>query len=97
VSADLVTVAPMTPDDLDEIMPLERQCFADPWTRRMYLSDLTTNEAATYLVVRHGDAGTRGRGDTGTISVLSASPWFLQQQPAGQEERNEKTRGDSGE
>ena len=59
MSADLVTVAPMTPDDLDEIMPLERQCFADPWTRRMYLSDLTTNEAATYLVV------TRGHGDTG--------------------------------
>ena len=54
MSTDLVTVAPMTPDDLDEIMPLERQCFADPWTRRMYLSDLTTNEAATYLVVRRG-------------------------------------------
>jgi ribosomal-protein-alanine N-acetyltransferase len=52
VSADLVTVAPMTPDDLDEIMPLERRCFADPWTRRMYLSDLTTNEAATYLTLR---------------------------------------------
>ena len=63
MSTDLVMVAPMTPDDLDEIMPLERQCFADPWTRRMYLSDLTTNEAATYLVVRHGDAGTRGRGE----------------------------------
>ena len=62
VSADLVTVAPMTPDDLDEIMPLERQCFADPWTRRMYLSDLTTNEAATYLP-RHGDAATRRRGE----------------------------------
>ncbi len=52
MSTDLVTVAPMTPDDLDEIMPLERQCFADPWTRRMYLSDLTTNEAATYLTLR---------------------------------------------
>jgi ribosomal-protein-alanine N-acetyltransferase len=66
VSTDLVTVAPMTPDDLDEIMPLERRCFADPWTRRMYLSDLTTNEAATYLVVRRGDAGTWGRGDAAT-------------------------------
>jgi [ribosomal protein S18]-alanine N-acetyltransferase len=52
MSSDLVTVAPMTPDDLDEIMPLERQCFADPWTRRMYLSDLTTNAMATYLVGR---------------------------------------------
>jgi len=45
----------MTPDDLDEIMSLERQCFADPWTRRMYLSDLTTNAMATYLVVRIAD------------------------------------------
>jgi [ribosomal protein S18]-alanine N-acetyltransferase len=75
VSADLVTVAPMTPDDLDEIMPLERQCFADPWTRRMYLSDLTTNEAATYLVVRRGDAGTRGRGEGQAVeNVLAVSP-----------------------
>jgi len=46
----------MTPDDLDEIMSLERQCFADPWTRRMYLSDLTTNEAATYLTLRIADS-----------------------------------------
>jgi ribosomal-protein-alanine N-acetyltransferase len=52
MSGDFVTVASMTPDDLDEIVPLERQCFADPWTRRMYLSDLTTNAMATYLVVR---------------------------------------------
>jgi [ribosomal protein S18]-alanine N-acetyltransferase len=55
LSADLVTVARMTPDDLDEIMPLERECFADPWTRRMYLSDLTTNALAVYLVVRAAD------------------------------------------
>jgi len=52
LNTDFVTAAPMMPNDLDEIMPLERRCFADPWTRRMYLSDLTTNEVATYLVVR---------------------------------------------
>ena len=75
MSADLVTVAPMTPDDLDEIMPLERQCFADPWTRRMYLSDLTTNEAATYLVLRRGDAATRGRGEGQAVEDdLAVSP-----------------------
>jgi ribosomal-protein-alanine N-acetyltransferase len=76
MSADLVTVAPMTPDDLDEIMPLERQSFTDPWTRHMYLSDLTTNALATYLVVRHGDAGTRGRGERQAVEnglVLSPS------------------------
>ena len=45
-------VVPMTPADLDEIMPLERRCFKDPWTRHMYLSDLTANPLATYLVLR---------------------------------------------
>jgi ribosomal-protein-alanine N-acetyltransferase len=45
-------VVPMTPADLDEIMPLERRCFKDPWTRHMYLSDLTGNPLATYRVLR---------------------------------------------
>ena len=48
----LPVVTPMTPADLDEVMVLERQCFADPWTRHMYLSDLTQNEMATYLTLR---------------------------------------------
>ena len=56
MSVALPVVAPMTPDDLDEIMLLERQCFTDPWTRRMYLSDLTTNEMATYLTLRMADS-----------------------------------------
>lgn len=45
-------VSPMAPADLDAIMPLERHAFADPWTRRMYLSDLTDNALATYRVIR---------------------------------------------
>lgn len=56
----LPVLSPLTPDDLDAIMALERQCFADPWTRRMYLSDLTTNPLATYLAVRPA-AGEIGR------------------------------------
>ncbi len=28
-------VSPMTPDDLDELMLLERRCFKDPWSRRI--------------------------------------------------------------
>ncbi len=48
----LPVVSPMTPADLDEVMVLERQCFTDPWTRHMYLSDLTQNEMATYLTLR---------------------------------------------
>ncbi len=45
-------VSPMGVDDLDTIMPLERQAFVDPWTRRMYFSDLTDNPLATYRVIR---------------------------------------------
>ena len=48
----LPVVTPMTVDDLDAIMALERVCFKDPWTRRMYLADLTQNELATYLAIR---------------------------------------------
>jgi ribosomal-protein-alanine N-acetyltransferase len=45
-------VVPMTVADLDEVMPLERRCFKDPWTRHMYVSDLTGNPLAAYLVLR---------------------------------------------
>jgi ribosomal-protein-alanine N-acetyltransferase len=84
MSADLVTVAPMTPDDLDEIMLLERQCFADPWTRRMYLNDLTTNAMATYLVVRIADGKWQianskwplGRADSDVSSAILAYGGF---------------------
>ncbi|MBM4460260.1 MAG: GNAT family N-acetyltransferase [Chloroflexi bacterium] len=48
----LPIIMPLTSGDLDEIMRLERQCFRDPWTRRMYTADLTENEMATYLAAR---------------------------------------------
>ncbi len=56
----LPVLSPLTPDDLDAVMALERSCFADPWTRRMYLLDLTTNPMATYLALRP-PAGMVGR------------------------------------
>jgi ribosomal-protein-alanine N-acetyltransferase len=45
----------MTPADLDAIMPVERRVFADPWSRHMYLTDLTENPLATYCVIRPPD------------------------------------------
>lgn len=57
----LPVVAAMTPADLDAIMLLERQCFTDPWTRHMYLTDLTQNEMATYLTLRVVLADTTAR------------------------------------
>lgn len=51
----LPTLSPMQPEDVDAIMPLERLAFADPWSRRMYLSDLNENPLATYRVIRPAD------------------------------------------
>ena len=45
-------VSPMTPDDLDAVMQIERQSFKEPWSRRMYMTDLMHNDLATYLVLR---------------------------------------------
>jgi ribosomal-protein-alanine N-acetyltransferase len=69
----------MTPADLDEVMPLERRCFKDPWTRHMYLTDLTSNPLATYLVLR-APAGVRARGtEYGSVPSLLAygGLWLL--------------------
>ncbi|OQA46828.1 MAG: ribosomal-protein-alanine N-acetyltransferase [Chloroflexi bacterium ADurb.Bin325] len=53
----LPCITPMTLADLDDIMPLERRVFKDPWTRRMYHTDLTDNYMATYLVLRPDPQG----------------------------------------
>ena len=54
----LPLVSPMEPSDLDTIMPLERQAFADPWTRRQYSNDLAENPLATYRVIRPANSST---------------------------------------
>ncbi len=64
----------MTPADLDEIILLERRCFKDPWTRRMYLTDLTENELATYLVVRWPAANGEWRMVNGGLQAITLQP-----------------------
>ena len=45
-------VGRMAPEDIDAVMPIERQSFQQPWSHHMYLMDLITNQMATYLVIR---------------------------------------------
>ncbi|MHC1785874.1 MAG: ribosomal protein S18-alanine N-acetyltransferase [Christensenellales bacterium] len=45
----------MREDDLDAVHAIEAACFALPWTRDMFLSELTHNKVARYLVLE--DAG----------------------------------------
>jgi ribosomal-protein-alanine N-acetyltransferase len=76
----LPVVGPLTVDDLDEIMVLERQCFQDPWSRRMYLTDLTQNSLATYLTLRAGGPGIVAYGgfwllmDEAHIATIASHP-----------------------
>jgi [ribosomal protein S18]-alanine N-acetyltransferase len=48
----LPVIQPMTAADVSDIMPLERLSFKDPWTRRMYVHDISDNLMATYLVAK---------------------------------------------
>jgi [ribosomal protein S18]-alanine N-acetyltransferase len=69
-------VLPMTPADLDEVMPLERRCFKDPWTRHMYVSDLTSNHLATYLVLRSPAGVGADEAERGPVPSLLAYGGF---------------------
>jgi ribosomal-protein-alanine N-acetyltransferase len=72
----LPIVTPMTLADLDEVMLLERRCFRDPWTRHMYISDLTGNSLATYLVLRAPVGGGAEKASRGPIPSLLAYGGF---------------------
>jgi ribosomal-protein-alanine N-acetyltransferase len=45
---------PMTPDDLDEVLVIERASFTMPWTREMFLREISSRTARA-LVFRDGN------------------------------------------
>jgi len=49
-----VEVEPMTPDDLDEVIEIERRSFPSVWSRGSYERELR-NENSYYYVAREGD------------------------------------------
>ena len=50
------TVRPMTVEDLDEVLAIERVSFQTPWSRGAFNYELTQNRVARCLVVREGRA-----------------------------------------
>jgi ribosomal-protein-alanine N-acetyltransferase len=57
VSADgqeAPSLGPMTLDDLDEVLEIERASFLTPWSRGAFRYELTQNRVARSLVVRLG-------------------------------------------
>ena len=51
---DGLSLAPMTLDDLDEVLEIERVSFQTPWSRGAFRYELTQNRVARSLVVRLG-------------------------------------------
>jgi ribosomal-protein-alanine N-acetyltransferase len=49
-----VTLAPMTLDDLDEVLAIERASFQTPWSRGAFRYELTQNRVARSVVARIG-------------------------------------------
>lgn len=51
---DAFLLSPMTLDDLDEVLEIERASFQTPWSRGAFRYELTQNRVARSLVARLG-------------------------------------------
>lgn len=47
-----IRIEPMRERDLDRVMEIEKICFSSPWSRRMFLSEISDNPFSTSLVAR---------------------------------------------
>ncbi|MGH7300301.1 MAG: ribosomal protein S18-alanine N-acetyltransferase [Candidatus Rokuibacteriota bacterium] len=54
LSAESVTIEPMTLEDLDDVLAIERASFQTPWSRGAFRYELTQNRVARCLVARRG-------------------------------------------
>lgn len=54
LSAEAVTLEPMTIEDLDDVLAIERASFQTPWSRGAFRYELTQNRVARCLVARWG-------------------------------------------
>jgi [ribosomal protein S18]-alanine N-acetyltransferase len=51
---DGLSLAPMTLDDLDDVLGIERASFQTPWSRGAFRYELTENRVARSVIVRFG-------------------------------------------
>ncbi len=48
-----IRIEPMRREDLDRVMEIEEICFSSPWSRWMFLSEISDNPFSTSLVARN--------------------------------------------
>lgn len=44
-------IRPMQAEDVPEVTELEKNCFADPWSKESFLREVTQNKLASYVVI----------------------------------------------
>ena len=77
-----IKIAPMTLEDLDEVLDIEVQAFTTPWSRNSFLYELLENERAIYLTAKNefdrvmGYVGMWVVFDEGHITNLAIHPQF---------------------
>ncbi|OGK88138.1 MAG: ribosomal-protein-alanine N-acetyltransferase [Candidatus Rokubacteria bacterium GWC2_70_16] len=49
-----LSIAPMTLEDLDEVLPIERASFKTPWSRAAFRYEITQNRVARCIIARAG-------------------------------------------
>lgn len=47
-----ITYRLMTAEDIPQVQLIERKCFSTPWSRNIFLSEVTQNDNAVYLVAQ---------------------------------------------
>jgi len=50
-----ISIEPMKMSDLKQVLAIENMSFPAPWSRQAFISELTYNRAAIYLVARQDD------------------------------------------
>lgn len=67
--------------DLPQVLEVERKCFTMPWSRNIFLSEVTRNDNAIYIVAQAGEriAGYAGIWiilDEGHVTNIGVDPEF---------------------
>lgn len=84
MAGQIVTYRHMTVDDIPQVYIVERRSFPNPWSKNIFLAELTRNDTAVYIVAETeervvGYAGMWIILDEGHITNIAVDPTYRSQ------------------
>ena len=78
---DSIEVSRLTPEDVDEVMVVEKLSFTIPWSKQAFIEEVTNNKFARYIIARVngktvGYAGLWKVFDEGHITNVAVHPEY---------------------